>query len=87
MSTVFRSPGVYVEERDVSGIGINKKQIRKGKINRIFGIKNIEPIIAFPYGGGSGYVVSPNYDELMKGYVLFRWLYSEGHDEVIYTSW
>jgi len=71
MSTIFRSPGIYVEERDISGISIHKKQIRKGKINRIFGIKNTEPIIAFPYGG-SGYVVSTNYDDMMKGYVLFR---------------
>ena len=72
MSTIFRSPGVYVEERDISVISIHKKQIRKGKINRIFGIKNTEPIIAFPYGVSGGYVVSTNYDDMMKGYVLFR---------------
>ena len=60
----FKSPGVYTQERDVSGYSISKNQIRSGKINRIFGIKNIRPIIAIPQPGGNGFVVAKNYDDL-----------------------
>jgi len=63
MSAVFRSPGVYIQERDVSGSWIPKNQIRKGKINYIFGIKNAEPIVKCYYGSTSGVVVANNYDE------------------------
>jgi len=65
-STIFRSPGVYTKETNFTGYSVSKNQIRKGRINRIFDIKNTEAIIAFPYGGGGGYVFSSNYDEMMK---------------------
>lgn len=63
MSTVFRSPGVHTMERDISGVSIPKNKIRKGRINRIFGIKNTEKIFKYYYGSTQGILVANNYDE------------------------
>lgn len=60
----FRSPGVYIKEVDVSGWRVSKNQIRKGKINKVLGVKNTQPIIAIPIGCINGFEVAYNYDEL-----------------------
>ena len=49
MKSVFKSPGVYTKEEDVSGYIISKEQIRKYKISKILGLSN--PVIyARPHG-------------------------------------
>lgn len=64
----FKSPGIYTQERDTSGYRISKRQIRMGKINYIFNIKNILPIISIPYGSDYGFVIFNNYDEMKNKY-------------------
>ena len=61
---IFRSPGVYTKEVHVSGSYIPRKQIRKGKINRIFGVKNTENIYRIYHESNEGYILADNYDDL-----------------------
>lgn len=35
---VFKSPGVYVQERDITVVKYSKRYLRKRKIGKIFGI-------------------------------------------------
>ena len=35
---VFKSPGVYVQERDITVVKYSKRYLRKIKIGKIFGI-------------------------------------------------
>jgi hypothetical protein len=42
---VFKSPGVYVQERDISVVKYSKRYLRKRKIGKIFGIDVTNVII------------------------------------------
>lgn len=59
----FVSPGVYTKEVDISGYSISKNQIRRGKICRLLGIKNTNPIVGMPHGCTSGFILSNTYEE------------------------
>jgi hypothetical protein len=42
---VFKSPGVYVQERDITVVKYSKRYLRKIKIGKIFGIDVTNVII------------------------------------------
>ena len=42
---VFKSPGVYVQERDITVVKYSKSYLRKRKIGKIFGIDVTNVII------------------------------------------
>ena len=46
----FRSPGVYVQERDITIVKHSKRYLRKIKIGKIFGIDVPNIIITTPIG-------------------------------------
>jgi len=47
----FKSPGVYVKERDTSGYSVKKNQLRRVNIIKIFSLDIHRDIYAIPYGG------------------------------------
>ena len=42
---VFKSPGVYIQERDITVVKYSKRYLRKRKIGKIFGIDVTNVII------------------------------------------
>jgi len=49
---VFKSPGVYFQERDISIVEYSKRYLRKRKIGKIFGIDVPNVIITSTPKGG-----------------------------------
>jgi len=53
---VFKSPGVYVQERDISIVEYSKRYLRKRKIGKIFNIDVPNVIItSTPKGGPTNF--------------------------------
>jgi len=50
---VFKSPGVYVQERDITVVKYSKRYSRRIKIGKIFGIDVPNVIITSTPKGGS----------------------------------
>lgn len=54
----FKSPGVYTQEKDVSGWYINNNCMRRSKIIKIFNLDIVRDMYATPYGGGLSFKVN-----------------------------
>ena len=53
---VFKSPGVYVQERDITVVKYSKRYLRKRKIGKIFNIDVPNVIItSTPKGGPTSF--------------------------------
>ena len=52
---VFKSPGVYVQERDISIVEYSKRYLRKRKIGKIFGIDVSDVIITSTPNGPTNF--------------------------------
>lgn len=54
---IFKSPGVYTQEKDVSGYYLNKNQLRRVNIIRIFNMNIHRDIYAFDYGSNHSFKI------------------------------
>ena len=64
---VFKSPGVYVQERDITVVKHSKKYLRIIKIGKIFGIDVPNVIITSTPNGPNNFpqhITSSNFSEL-----------------------
>jgi hypothetical protein len=52
---IFKSPGVYTQEKDVSGYYVNKNQLRRVNIIKIFSLDIVRDIYAFNYGSNHSF--------------------------------
>ncbi len=52
---VFKSPGVYVQERDITVVKYSKRYLRKRKIGKIFGIDVSDVIITSTPNGPTNF--------------------------------
>lgn len=68
METVFKSPGVYVKEVDISIVRPNfsKRYLRRIKIEKIFGIDNKSIIITSTQKGPNSPTQIGSIDDLNK---------------------
>lgn len=64
---VFKSPGVYVQERDITVVKHSKRYLRRIKIGKIFGIDVTNVIITSTTNGPNNFpqhITSSNFSEL-----------------------
>jgi len=64
---VYKSPGVYVQERDITVVRPSKKYLRRIKIGKIFGIDVPNVIITSTPNGLNNFpqhITSSNFSEL-----------------------
>lgn len=55
---IFKSPGVYTQEKDVSGYYVNKNQLRRVNIIKIFNMNIHRDIYAFDYGSNHSFKIN-----------------------------